>query len=64
MSRDSQRVYRRIQWKRVLPKAIALVIAAAFLLAVIFYVWFRRYIVYTDTGLYLDIPWLADVRGK
>ncbi|MBQ4322272.1 MAG: hypothetical protein IJC35_08530 [Oscillospiraceae bacterium] len=62
MARD-KRIYRSFRPGKLVVRLILILIAAAIALSVIVYFWFKSYIVYTDDGLYLDIPWLYDVRG-
>ena len=62
MSKNGQ-VYKKHRPLKVVLTVIAIILAAVLLLGVFLYFWFQRYIVYTSDGLYLDIPWLEDVRG-
>ena len=57
---NDHRIYRRFRPWRFLGRLLLILIAHALFLSIFFYVWFKRYIVYTDDGLYLDIPGLAD----
>ncbi len=57
---QEHRIYHRFRPWRFLGRLLLVLIALALFLTVFFYVWFKRYIVYTDDGLYLDVPWLQD----
>lgn len=59
MAQD-HRIYHRFRPWRFLGRLLLVLIALAIFLSIFFYVWFKRYIVYTDDGLYLDVPWLRD----
>ena len=59
MAQD-HRIYRRFRPWRFLGRLLLILLALTVFLSVFCYVWFKRYIVYTDTGLYLDVPWLED----
>ena len=62
MARD-KRIYRSFRPGRFVVRLILILLAAVIAFSVIVWFWFKSYIVYTDDGLYLDIPWLYDVRG-
>jgi len=62
LARD-KRIYRRFRPGRFIARLLLILAAIALALTVIVWFWFKSYIVYTDDGLYLDIPWLYDVRG-
>ena len=62
MARD-KRIYHSFRPGRLVVRLILILIAAVIAFSVIVWFWFKSYIVYTDDGLYLDIPWLYDVRG-
>lgn len=56
--RNDNRYYRKhMRLKTVLSTLAVILLVVIMLLAAVFF-WFRRYIVYTEDGLYLDIPWL------
>ena len=54
----------KIYKKNVRAKTVITAILAALLVCLIIIIgiffWFRRYIVYTADGLYLDVPWLSE----
>jgi len=56
---NARRVYRTRHPLRTVLICILAGIAAAVILALSVFFGFRKYIVYTDDGLYLDVPWLA-----
>ena len=59
-----RRYYRRFHPGKFFLRLGLILVALVIFLSIFFYVWFKRYIVYTDEGLYLDIPWMEDVdRG-
>jgi hypothetical protein len=62
LARD-KRIYHSFRPGRLVVRLILILIAAVIAFSVIVWFWFKSYIVYTDDGLYLDIPWLYDVRG-
>ena len=63
MSKDRQ-VYKKYRPLRVILTVIGVALAVILLLMILIYFGFRKYIVYTPDGLYLDIPWLEDVRDE
>ena len=56
----NHRVYRKHAPLKILIRIIAILLVLAVVLSVTVFFGFRRYIVYTDDGLYLDIPWLRE----
>ena len=60
MAKD-HRFYRNLHPGRFFLRLGVALVALCIFLAIFFYVWFKRYIVYTDDGLYLDIPWMEDL---
>ena len=59
MAKNTPKVYHHSNVKGTIIKIVAIVIAAAFILALTAFFGFRKFAAYTDTGkLYLDIPWL------
>lgn len=59
MARDG-RIYKvRSPWKTALTVAV-IVLAAAILISASIFIGFRKYIVYTDDGVRLDVPWLQE----
>ena len=58
----------KIYKKNVRAKTVITAILAAVLVCLIFIIgiffWFRRYIVYTSDGLYLDVPWLSETTDS
>ena len=61
---NEKRFYRKhMRFRSVLSSIGVLLMVIVMVLAFIFF-WFRRYIVYTEDGLYLDIPLLNEAREK
>ena len=59
MAKNEPKIYHHSNAKGIAIRIVAIVIAAAFILALTAFFGFRKFIAYTDTGkLYLDIPWL------
>lgn len=54
------RVYRKHHTLRILLNVLIILLVLAIILSAVVFFWFRRYIVYTDDGLHLEIPWLED----
>ena len=54
------RVYRKHHTLRILLNVLIILLVSAVILSAAVFFWFRRYIVYTDNGLHLEIPWLED----
>lgn len=54
------RVYRVRKPFRTLMIILAVLLIAAVILAVAIFLGFRNYIVYTDDGVRLEIPWLTE----
>ena len=64
MKSDRPRIYRkRRPWKALAVTLVCLVLAAVLLFVALFF-GLRKRIVYTDDGLYLDIPWLAEEMAE
>ncbi len=60
MSSKEKRVYRnRHPWKTALT-VFLIVIALLIVLAITVFFWFRKYIVYTDQEIELQVPWLEE----
>jgi len=59
---NERKFYRKHMRLKTVLRTIALVILTVTVLLVAVFLWFRRYIVYTEDGLYLDIPWLNEER--
>ena len=45
---------------RFVLKRIGWIVLVAVVLAIFMFFWFRRYIVYTDDGLRVQVPYLAE----
>lgn len=58
--RRKPRIYRKHHALRILLNVLIILLVTAIILSAVVFFWFRRYIVYTDDGLHLEIPWLAD----
>ena len=57
---DRPRVYRRRRpWRALVITLICLVLAAVIAYVTLFF-GLKKHIVYTDDGLYLDVPWIAE----
>ena len=59
MARDSRGYHVRSPWKTALVVTL-IVLAAALVIATSIFFGFRKYIVYTDDGVRLDVPWLQE----
>ena len=60
MLSKEKRVYRSHRpWKTALT-IFLIVIALLIILAITVFFWFRKYIVYTDQGIVLQVPWLEE----
>lgn len=59
MARDSRVYHVRSPWKTALVVTL-IVLAAALIIATSIFFGFRKYIVYTDDGVRLDVPWLQE----
>lgn len=57
---NERKFYRKHMRLKTVLKTVALVLLAVIVLLVATFLWFKRYIVYTEDGLYLDVPWLSD----
>ena len=63
MAQKEKRVYHsRKPWKTVLTAFLIFLVVLIALAAAIFF-GFRKYIVYTDNGIVLEVPWLPDDDG-
>ena len=59
MAKNEPKIYKHSNVKSIIPRIVAIIIAAAIVLALTAFFGFRKFIAYTETGkLYLDIPWL------
>ena len=62
--RNEKGFYRKhMRFRSVMSTIGVFLMVVIMVLAFIFF-WFRRYIVYTEDGLYLDIPLLNEAREK
>ena len=59
MARDSRVYHVRSPW-RTAAAVTAIVLVAALIIAASIFFGFRKYIVYTDDGVRLDVPWLQE----
>ena len=57
---NNQRIYRKHNPIKILLRLIAVLLVLVLILSIAVFFGFRRYIVYTEDGLYLDIPWLRE----
>ena len=64
MKSDRPRVYRRRRpWKALVIVLVCLVLAALITYVALFFS-LKKHIVYTDDGLILDIPWIAEEMAE
>ncbi|MBQ2602220.1 MAG: hypothetical protein II583_02240 [Oscillospiraceae bacterium] len=59
MARDSRVYHVRSPW-RTAAAVTAIVLVAALIIAASIFFGFRKYIVYTDDGVRLEVPWLQE----
>ena len=57
------KTYRSHHPLRAVLRILGALAILAVVLAICIFVGFRKYIVYTADGLYLDVPWLEDSTG-
>ena len=58
------RIYKvRSPWKTLLTAVIVIILAAAVLFVSLF-LSFRKYIVYSDSGVRLEVPWLTEAEPE
>lgn len=60
MSRKKHRIYRSRDPVRIISTVLISVVLAAVIICAGVFFGFRKYIVYTADGLYLDVPWLSE----
>jgi hypothetical protein len=63
MSPINKRIYRRRNPVKIVLSVLGIIIAAAILLFILIFAGFKKYAVYTDDGVTVEVPWLEDVRG-
>jgi len=63
MSRSSKKIYRRRRPVRTILIVLGCLVFAALLLFLMFFHGFKKYAVYTDDGVTLEIPWLEGYRN-
>lgn len=49
---------------RIVLKTVGWIVLVALILAVFMFFWFKRYIVYTDEGLRVQVPYLAETMTE
>lgn len=62
MSYREKRIYRQHKPVKAVLTALAIVIATLVLLAVMIFFSFKKYIVYSDDGVRLEVPWLQETE--
>ena len=62
MSYREKRIYRQHKPVKAVLAALAIVIATLILLAVMIFFSFKKYIVYSDDGVRLEVPWLQETE--
>ena len=62
MRKKNDRVYRSFKSLKLAARILAAALIVAAALAVLLFFWFRQYIVYTQDGLKLDVPWLQSAE--
>ena len=60
MSYGGRKVYRKRKPVKIILLSLLALICLLVTLAVCVFFGFKKYIVYTSDGLYLDVPWLTD----
>lgn len=57
---NSNKIYKKnVRVKTIISAILAVLLVCVMIMVGIFF-WFKRYIVYTSDGLYLDVPWLQE----
>lgn len=62
MSSKDNRIYRNKRPAKIIITSLLIFIAVLLLLIVTIFFGFRKYIVYTDNGIRLEVPWLEEVN--
>ena len=62
-SKDKKIYHSRRPWKTVLIIFIILIVLLVVLAVAVFF-GFRKYIVYTDDGIVLEVPWLEEPESS
>ena len=60
MSSEDNKIYRNRRPLRTIAVTVLALLLVLIVLAVCVFFGFRRYIVYTDDGVRLEVPWLQD----
>ena len=63
MASKENRTYRSRRPAKTVVTVILILLAALLIITVAIFFGFRRYIVYTDEGVHLEVPWL-DYNGS
>lgn len=54
------RIYRHSKLPKIILRTVLIVIAAFIIMSVTLYFHFQKYIIYTDDGIIVDVPWLRE----
>jgi len=60
VSSEDNKIYRNRRPLRTIAVTVLVLLLVLIVLAVCVFFGFRRYIVYTDDGVRLEVPWLQD----
>ena len=63
MSPIKKRIYHRRNPIKIILSVLGIIIAVAILLFALIFFGFKKYAVYTDDGVTIEVPWLEGVRG-
>lgn len=63
-SNDSRRIYRSHRTVKVIASICIGVAAAVLVLFIFLFFYFQRYIVPTENGIKLEVPWLEETAGE
>ena len=64
MSPVRKRIYHRRNPIKIILSVLGIILAAAILLFTIVFFGFKKYAVYSDDGVTVEVPWLEDVRNS
>lgn len=54
------RIYRHSRLPGIIARTVLIILAVFIILTVTLYFHFQKYIVYTDDGIVVDVPWLRE----